>query len=370
MSPLAARGRWVRFSKYEITEDSLMIRPADGAELEDYDPWQEYLDALEDERLTPYADLLDIANDIRTDGRGATVDGNNLRRILGWCSENGLLGSLHRDTSYVRLAATEKQNDLDGEPYLSHTTYWHEGGSWTSGTIDVEKESLEPTVMVRASPGVKEVSLSKGWGMYFWSVPEEKKQTYQYPFPETKAFWRQYSEPLAMFVAQIKHLEEAVKTLALVRGDRRVFEELGFGTRPTNDEAHSLLPDSFPTLELDFSHYDSSDESAGSVETKKYEFVLSAMDSFNGLLDGTKVLLSATGNGEYKSQLNTPSLLSTLAASCMEDLLFGTTRLVRCASGSCGNIVFTKKPNQTFCSERCRKREEMRRYRAKKKKSS
>ena len=345
-----------------------MIRPADGAVLEPYYPWREYQNAIAAGSLPAYAELLSISNDIKSIGTNTTIDSGTVRKILDWCSRNGLLGLLHRETAYVRLAATEKQNDLDGETYSSHATYFHEGGSWTEGNIDVGKEKLEPAVLVRSASGPKEVNLAEGWGKYFYTVAAEEKLAYQYPHPETEAFWQQYSEPLAMFLMYVKQFDDAVNTLALVKGDNSVFEELGFGSHPAEDEELNLLPDTFPTIRLDLSEYDQDAENVGAAEGLKHGFVLAAMDGFNNLLAGSNMQLSANEFGNYIPRVYPSSLLSFLSASCMEDLLFGVRNLVRCASPNCNNIVFTENPNQAYCSMKCKKREEMKRYRAKRRK--
>ncbi|HET6497056.1 MAG TPA: hypothetical protein VFH61_17030 [Thermoleophilia bacterium] len=128
--------QWVRFGRYEITND--VVHPVPGEKLEPYDPWDEYVaiwqrrqrqprnkdDPSGSKRRTPrlvpaYQKLLQLAPKLQTyesdnrlpiQGEVHLTPGQR-RRILDWCQEYGLLGLLHHETLEVCLAPVWEQGE-------------------------------------------------------------------------------------------------------------------------------------------------------------------------------------------------------------------------------------------------------------------
>lgn len=104
-------GAWWKFSKYEIADG--YIGPAPDAELEEYDPWQRYLEAraTRKDRDPPYRALLALVEHLDADAcRGLNfagpgdvdLDSSLKKKLLVWCKLHGLLGLLPQ--LYSRIA--------------------------------------------------------------------------------------------------------------------------------------------------------------------------------------------------------------------------------------------------------------------------
>lgn len=129
---LSVPGRkWWRFDRYEISNG--FIRPAAGARLESYEPWEQYRQSKQTthehgkrKAAAPYRSLIDICNNIKVVPRahghsapsqslpvstprglegslyGLAAESESI--ITTWCAENGLLGILTHHACMVALA--------------------------------------------------------------------------------------------------------------------------------------------------------------------------------------------------------------------------------------------------------------------------
>ncbi len=105
-----AHGPWWRFDRYEVREGC--VRPAPGARLEQYDPWDQYRAARDgDTRVDPpYAALVALVG-VLADDPETVVDGDAVRlgpsgeaNLVRWCADYGLVGMLPHQTVLASLA--------------------------------------------------------------------------------------------------------------------------------------------------------------------------------------------------------------------------------------------------------------------------
>src|ERR1700687_2656608 len=103
-------GNWWKFDRYELSGG--MIRPARGAKLSRYDPWDDQDPAapLQQDRVPAYRSLLDIVNRLRylespsPQNRFGRLHPRSEEELLDWCSRYGLLGLLPHDAVSITLA--------------------------------------------------------------------------------------------------------------------------------------------------------------------------------------------------------------------------------------------------------------------------
>jgi hypothetical protein len=148
-------GMWPRFDSYEITDG--VVHPTEGARLELYDPWEEYVAVWQRRQrlprkkgdpagpkrnnpraMPPYQELLWLAARLQAHDSesGVPVIGKvdltpDLRkRVLAWCRHNGLLGLLHHETLEIWLAPIWER--AEGSSLLSAVAHgWQRsGGGW------------------------------------------------------------------------------------------------------------------------------------------------------------------------------------------------------------------------------------------------
>lgn len=225
------RGTWVRWSRYDLL-DGLVI-PAAGAELEDYDPWQQFR-ANEGKYRTvqqPYTALLELHRQLKTVAPRFSPGGQPSQvsdsPILEWCNRHGLLG-------LVPILHEEIQVD-------ENVRYVRWGATWDS--IDVahgsaakrwSPESLEP---LRPSPYAfwfGPATIDEGEGIptfladvalvkaplhpiYFF-IPTRFRgadgQSFRLPRPCSRAFWHSYGEPTAQIAAYVSSFGTCVDSLS------------------------------------------------------------------------------------------------------------------------------------------------------------
>src|SRR5438034_198368 len=105
-----AEGHWWRFDAYVIRDGC--VRPATGARLEPYDPWDQYR-AARDGNLRadpPYASLVELVGTVTNDPE-TMIEGETVRlgtsseaKLVRWCAEHGLIGLLPHQTVLASLA--------------------------------------------------------------------------------------------------------------------------------------------------------------------------------------------------------------------------------------------------------------------------
>ena len=145
-------GRWCRFDRYEIGDG--YIRPATGANLEYFDPWQDYRRAGGGRGawIPPYGSLLELVRNLESrpsPGPGPlwALSPGSEQRLLDWCSTHGVLGLLPHRVHMVTLAA--RLEPLEGHEdrlvptqhqFLRTNQGWIRNSRWQSGGGNVSAD--------------------------------------------------------------------------------------------------------------------------------------------------------------------------------------------------------------------------------------
>jgi hypothetical protein len=350
-------GVWWRFTAYECREGS--IRPAKGATLEPYNPWQTYRAAQVGRKVrpSPYQSLLDLLGGITYRPAGEqghpALTPESEQQVLEWCAAFGLLGVLPHRVQMVVLAPRWEPL-LEGSPevlwpalrqYVRTATGWslmvssHLGGVLGEG-VPMKQEAPEargmlvreadrpngwpmPGVLMRELRGLvwRWEPFARTWGRFFPDLPADCRETYAYPMPLTPEFWALYAEPVEAFLAGGLALRDALRGLARLKP----FEET------SEDERQAIV---------------------GGMK------VLQALVEPVGL---TPRLLD--GGGVHQEWVAT-SLLASFATMALQDLSV-QRRVLRCAV--CGRLFLSKAQRATYCSRTCRLTAQKRAYREKQK---
>ncbi len=337
-------GRWHRFDRYEIRED--VIVPADGAVLEQFDPWA----ATDAER--PYESLLRLAQDVRflppTAGTPHQLDDASERLVLEWVHEHGVLGVLPHRAMSVRLAPrwatlfspdpnrlfprvlthvkttigwnSEERSTLPNSP----GTYYLVDEPDQFGEL-VPDDAIPPQwatagVLLRRLDGfeIHAESFRPYWARYFPSVPDAERETYAYPLPLSDAFWHLYGEPIGEFIAAATTFKAAIEGLA----------QMG------------------PIDQI-------SDEQAGKV--------VEGRGLLHALVQDIRSAVALSDQGTMRQLWVSTSLLGTLAMMALEDLTGSTGRVRRCST--CARLFVSRSYQASYCSQTCRGTSQKRRYR-------
>ena len=277
-----------------------------------------------------------------------------------WCNQYGLLGLLHHETVVAQI-----------ETASGRKVFYPRNGVWdaASGYADEDESVMTSSIaVVRGEKAHSIYPLHKAWGPYFPDIADDESASY--PHPITSDFWKSYGEPLSKIVRAAERLENAIETLSTEKGNLRAFEVLSLIEKPsTATEGDGLLPDGFPSLDVRLpSSFDfDAPQPEEALEWDRHSHILEAFRDLEWLLQGTTPSISINAQGEYALRLQGPSLLSTLALMAIDDVLLGRAHIMRCKSEPCGRYFRSVKPNAAYCSARCRKREQMRTFRARKK---
>jgi hypothetical protein len=345
-------GAWGRFDRY-IVQDGY-IRPAPGARFDVYDPWASYGDTPSDSgaREPPYGSLLMLVQSIELKPRPGpgpllTLSADSEALVTEWCATHGLLGILPLRAQSVTLAPRyDRLPDLQGHwvPWQHQFLRTHQGwirtGRWgvRSGSVlqsdgtdrngalvlssKVPEQFSEPGVLMQdlRTGAWKTEPLTSTWARFFPDVPDEERETYDYPLPNTESFWHLYAEPVHDFVEAAGLMLRAVQVLG------------SLGESPTTSGTKGQLgEDPLFTLNL----------LLGSVGP-------AAVLSDQGLVD---------------RRWNATSLLGSFAMMALEDL--AEQRAPR-TCGNCGKLFVTRAYQGRYCSDTCRGTAQKRRYRERK----
>lgn len=352
-SRLVGATSWHRFTAYTIEEG--MIRPAPGATLEGYDPWQADHDARREEDR-PYKVLLRLAQQADVGGpRHSPFLPGRQKKLLGrWLRENGLLGLLPHETLQFTTAAHWKpEAETSGVHFTTDTPGPAEAetsqlvptqrrvrrgvsGWWTS-----EQHAGPPQPAAVAQPGdlvapkylgpsglpVEAVyqtwprgeilmkSLDERWPSFFGSSVLEAHNerraigTRDFASFADARFWREYGEPLRVFIHAALSLARPLAAL----------EKWQFGQGP----------EWLNTVKL-------------------------AMEQVNAAAVPASLAGVIADGGRIELGWEYPSLLACFAVMMLQDIA-GGQRVLRCENGeNCGTLFLSAKANQRFCSITCR----------------
>jgi len=240
--PFEVRGNWNRWSRYDLMNG--VVVPADGAELQEYDPWEAFRANVGKYRTVeqPYTALLELHRHLKNTesenvrfsrrSRGPQNDADHL--ILEWCNRHGLLGLLPVLSNSIRLPATIS-SDEHGEPTLEKCHYFRDGGVWLERRflrepLDAQAIEAEARQLTdeRPKPGLTwfewtshtyEERALDHVRPFFSATPFSSlgkvRERIQPPCPHFPGFWECYTEPVwefaywcEMFALAVDHMSK------------------------------------------------------------------------------------------------------------------------------------------------------------------
>jgi hypothetical protein len=336
--------RWWRWDAYEVRDGS--IAPRAGAKLTFYNPFGGR-DGTRS-RNQPYDDLLSAIEGlgfaVEPDGTSVRLHGPEQRRLLDWCAEFGLLGVLPHRVTRLTMAprwrkgtpappgtfgAAERRQDW-------HSTGWLEFDRWRFGIFETAETVREGDLVDQSlfddAPGFGDSGalilnnqgelvhepLHRSVSRFFPSLTQSEWDTFEYPPISSARFWESYAEPVDQFLAAAIQIRDAVSGLSRV------------GELVTLSDHEALV-------------------------------VKRGLDSFNEMLRQTSLAVIPDETGIQRRQVP-KSLIAAFALMISEDLELEHGRALRCAN--CGRPFVGLSYQATYCSDRCRKTVQMRRYRA------
>ena len=294
--------RWCRFSDYQLVGGA--IRPAPGADLAWFDPWDEYRIARDgsEQRATPDQALLDLDRELSfavdDDAMTYALSGSGKAAVLQFCRRFGLMGLLHHRLREVRFP----------EAHGWQRIYRRVPRGWESRRepAGLPTLRLSPLGLVRDDPTQEDAAT---WNTYFgfqgagWGPA---------PLIGTAASWRQYQEPVAQFVGAVSAFAEVARGLA---------------------------------------HMGSGDPLAGA-----------ALDRLNELLGDVEVAVEwSAERGRVQERWVARSFLSACGLMLTRHTTAGSG-IVECAG--CGRLITERLRKARYCSTTCARRVQTRRYRA------
>jgi hypothetical protein len=329
-------GYWWRFAKYDLRDGYL--RPARGARLEQYDPFESAV----------YESLVELVG-----SKGIfpiTPEGE--RRVLAWVADHGLLGILPHETLSATLTPQWQPFFVPGNDelfatvprYIRTPTGWSVRGhvpmrpsatkinepkfqgelvdGKTIAEMVRQGAEIPPAGVIRqpiGHPEVRQESLAVAWGNFFPDVPPEARETFKYPLPLSAEFWRAYAEPVDLFLHAAVDLRRSLTDLQPLTAEM---------TRQDRVRVQSGARDLAELL--------------GPV---------------------TPVPMIDDRAGKVRLRWASTSLLATAAMQALI-ALSGEGRVLVCV---CGKVSISDDSRARYCSEKCRARARMRRYRSKRK---
>ena len=331
-------GNWWKFDRYELRDG--MIRPARGAKLSRYDPWEDQNQAapLQQDRVPAYRSLLDMVNRLRyleppsLQNRFGQLHQRSERELLDWCGRYGLLGLLLHDALLITLAphATKipasdyramlkswRQHRVRERPprtAMVQKSYTRTTFGWVERDQPIHRETHLQTPAVVTQNYVGDRLAEDSLVMlrrYFPSAARSDSpdawQSFECPAPLSDRFWMLYAESLDEFLTRVRFLKLAIASM----------------TAPTIRD-----PISAEAVEL-----------------------MTGRSYLQGLLSPVGFGFVVEPRLGLRPRLVGGSLLAMLAAMALQDAPNG--RVLQCAT--CGNIFIAGKRTQTrYCSKRCR----------------
>lgn len=326
---------WFRASEYTVADGYIQV--AAGAQIETYDPLEEYASSCSglDRSLVPYAQLLRVlaAQGSKSDEPSKKA----VKAVLGFCHRFGLLGILPHTVESVTFPPRWTP-DLDGkEPLPAEEVLYFEAGIWnrTRTYLDpvhlprnavvgdiVREEEDRAHVVLRPLTGKPESPRSEpleAWSRFFPSIPADEKVAFKYPTPADLAFWQSYAEPFDEFI-------QAAWLLFHALGGRSARRRRQDQDGPERSEEPRALSTKWLTR-----------------LSRLYAPVL-------------RVTERDEAKQAYVTVLRGKSLLALLAQMAAWDLeTCGSPKL--CAEPGCGTPYLSRMPHQRFCTQQCRSRD-------------
>ena len=336
---------WLRSKGYHL--EAGMIRLAPDAELELYDPWEEWASAADEER--PYKRLLRLVQQLHPPHFNLPLPRREEQLLERWVQENGLLGVLPHET----LEATMAPRWVDEQQFTpvyersaggarsfvaaQRQLRWQAQG-WRDSPTRVGQArtsdlALEGELVPAKQLGDAELplevrcrrvqdgriqprKLAEYFHPFFPDVPPAEASTHDYPSVDTDRFWRTYAESARQFVDAGRYLAAPLEGLARLRAGQFSDDEL-----------------------------------------TRIRGALQPINAIASVVDLTGTLMEGD---EFAVGWSSPSLLGTYALMLLDDLKAGH-QVQRCPN--CGVYFLAKNPRARYCSSTCRHAQQKREWR-------
>jgi len=342
-------GNWHRYDRYIIADNA--IRPAAGASLIRYDPWEMFESVKGKYRTvqTLWGEFIELAQFLQDDAGNMfkpTAKGESL--ILDWCNRYGLLGILPNWADRIVLPPTyERAHPYYGQavgPYQRFTVqqiharisgewFTHEWTRGYQGGIADYREWIPGSVVPRSEwpSGTEEPGAI--WGLESnWASADRRRDLFQFfvdlppngqiPKPLSHKFWKMYQEPLSVWMPSAVNFSVRVQSLSTFARIRY------FREKPPQGQLHAFLEQAMWLVKC-----------LASAQSYHYEF----------------------GPYKIKRELVSASLLAVMAEMFLLDTMARRWAL-RC--GRCRKLFVSNDNRAKYCSPRCRDTAQMRRHRA------
>jgi hypothetical protein len=366
----AFAGRWWRFDSYQLV--GRMIRPAPGASLASYDPWErrgqappyvelarlgEAIDAWHRQlvassltrfqaevTLAPQATRAELATYLDqlqaalagAYGASAEPPAETRQLIVAFCARFGLLGLFQQETLALNLESAaealldfgEFSGDAPGEQLLSrYRRFERTGGGW---------RTLSLRARTRVAKGTQARLPRRSWaelvGSSAWPLDESQ-------LPASTVLRRGRARRADLPPA----LDQA--PLAQVRGTYFAAAGRGF-PEPNSEEFWRAYGEDA----VSFAGYAGALAAALSgVQAKGAKARAAHLAQLNDLLAPVALVLGEE-QGLLRSRFVSPSLIGTLAAMAFFDIA-GGVRFAHCER--CAKLFSSRRADRRFCSPRC-----------------
>ena len=279
---LEVQGDWVRWSDYDLVNG--VIVPAEGAELEKYDPWRKFRDNSGVYRTVsqPYESLLKLHSELTKAERrgirpsvtpfhprvlpepirGPRTEADHL--ILEWCKTNGLLGLVPTLASSISTPIRVGAGRSEEVASVESRHHVRKGGSWTTHVSRNEVPVSSEDALANAAQR-KGASRGLGVNWYSWTSdtyetrPLEDIELYfrpvwsveplDPPCPNSLAFWKSYGEPLRDFKHWCELFARSVDSLSQWKGGE-ASSDATFAVLQSHRILNGLAQSATPTIQF------------------------------------------------------------------------------------------------------------------------
>jgi len=226
---------------YEIRDGVVRAR---SSVFECYDPWTKFL-AHRDEPMGggggrksdlpegPYTDLVRLARlptgedgDLPEKTASAITDFHNRHGPLGLLSQQTTHAQIYPKWDHVPADFELKDGSIPSRYELVQPIFTRHGGRWQQSQRLLESERHQggqfevEVFVIMTELGESEVSTigpQIGWRPYFPDIPDDQRQSYDYPCPNSRTFWVQSGEPVQEVLKVARMFERILKGLRTSR---------------------------------------------------------------------------------------------------------------------------------------------------------
>ena len=371
--------RWTRLDRYEVVGGA--IRPVPGAQLVEYDPWADYeLEVKQSGPITPaYVSLFNIVKDVEKKApvrrTRPFVSEATINRVTEWCCEHGLLGLLMHEVQAIRLSPGLSDTGMF-QSMMVQRWHWRIPNGWkTQLFLDGDGEYDAPALLLSAESGRSPTwePLSDRIGTFFPNVPVADRNSYRYPTPGTHEFWRSYCEPLSDFLQESRRLARAIRTLKELEKIDKIDDRQTKETVRASENLKVLLASTHPVSVLRDGRHELrwvSSSLLGMIALMATMDLLAGDAFLSSCRECGTFFRSSRSDALYCGKRCRSKAAKARAAEKRAETTNASPKVESRLCKSCKSTFQPAKPSQKYCTYSCRKREQMRRWRSRKRQAA